>query len=250
MKDIKYIRDYYNKHYTDNLNFYWDKTKILNAFKTYEIDARQVKWLSKRMGIKGNETILDCGCGIGGTMKQIALLHPNTNVYGINISDGQIKMAEQVLEGLDNCNLSVQDYTNTNFEDNSFDVIYFCESICYNEYGKVLTEVYRILKPNGTLYIKDLVTKCSKDKLSESELIKLNTFTDSWYTKVFDTETIIDKIDKIGGFELISNKRFIKPSIHWINAVRNSSLTQYHNARTSSIPPVRGADFLYRKIQL
>ena len=37
MKDIKYIRDYYNKHYTDNLNFYWDKTKILNAFKTYEM---------------------------------------------------------------------------------------------------------------------------------------------------------------------------------------------------------------------
>ena len=114
----------------------------------------------------------------------------------------------------------------------------------------MLTEVYRILKPNGTLYIKDLVTKCSKDKLSESELTKLNTFTDSWYTEVFDTETIIDIVDNIGAFELISNKRFIKPSIHWINAVRNSSLKQYHNARTSSIPPVRGADFLYRKIQL
>ena len=106
----------------------------------------------------------------------------------------------------------------------------------------------RILKPNGTLYIKDLVTKCSTDKLSESELIKLNNFTDSWYTKVFDTETIIEKINNIGGFELISNKRFIKPSIHWINAVRNSSLKEYHNANTSSIPPIRGADFLYRKI--
>ena len=108
MKDIKYIRDYYNKYYTNELDFYWNKTKILNAFKTYENDRRQVKWLSKRMGIKGNETILDCGCGIGGTMKQIALLHPNTDVYGINISDGQIKMAEQLLERLNNCNLSVE----------------------------------------------------------------------------------------------------------------------------------------------
>ena len=120
MKDIKYIRDYYNKYYTNELDFYWNKTKILNAFKTYENDYRQGKWLSKRMGIKGNETILDCGCGIGGTMKQIALLHPNTNVYGINISDGQIKMAEKVLEGLDNCSLSVQDYTNTNYEDGRY----------------------------------------------------------------------------------------------------------------------------------
>ena len=33
-------------------------------------------------------------------------------------------------------------------------------------------------------------------------------------------------------------------------SIRNSSLKQYHNARTSSIPPVRGADFLYKKIQL
>ena len=250
MKDIKYIKDYYNKYYTNELDFYWDKTKILNAFKTYENDYRQGKWLSKRMGIKGNETILDAGCGVGGVMKQISLLHSKTDIYGINVSDGQIKMAEQVLEGLNNCNLSVQDFMNTNYKDNTFDIVYFCESICHNNFEKVIAESRRILKPNGTLYIKDLVTKCSTDKLSESELIKLNDFTDSWYTEVFDTETIINTIDDIGGFELISNKRFIKPSIHWINAVRNSSLKEYHNARTSSIPPVRGADFLYRKIQL
>ena len=38
MKDINYIKDYYNKYYTNGLNFYWKKTKILNAFKTYEDD--------------------------------------------------------------------------------------------------------------------------------------------------------------------------------------------------------------------
>ena len=60
-------------------------------------------------------------------------------------------------------------------------------------------------------------------------------------------KTIINKIDNIGGFELINNKRFIKPSIHWFNAVRNSSLKEYHNARTSAIPPIRGADFYIKK---
>ena len=248
MKDIKYIKDYYNKYYTNELDFYWDKTKILNAFKTYENDYRQGKWLSKRMGIKGNETILDAGCGVGGVMKQISLLHSKTDIYGINVSDGQIKMAEQVLEGLNNCNLSVQDFMNTNYKDNTFDIVYFCESICHNNFEKVIAESRRILKPNGTLYIKDLVTKCSTDKLSESELIKLNNFIKSWCYEVFDIETIINKIDNIGGFELINNKRFIKPSIHWINAVRNSSLKEYHNARTLAIPPIRGADFLYKKI--
>ena len=250
MIDIKYIRDYYNKYYTNELDFYWNKTKILNAFKTYENDYRQGRWLSKRMGIKGNETILDCGCGIGGVMKQIALLYPNTEIHGINVSDKQIEIGKEVLKDFNNCNLSVQDFMNTNYKDNTFDIVYFCESICHNNFEKVITESRRILQPNGILYIKDLVIKCPKDKLKENELIKLNNFIKSWCYEVFDIETIINKIDNIGGFKLINNKKFIKPSIHWFNAVRNSSLKEYHNAKTSAIPPIRGADFLYRKIQL
>ena len=247
IKDTKYIKEYYNKYYTDELDFYWNKTRILNAFKTYENDYRQGKWLSKRMGIKGNEKILDCGCGIGGVMEQISLLHPETDIHGINISDGQIKMGEQLLGGLDNCSLSVQDFMNTDYTDNTFDIVYFCESICHNNFEKVISESYRILKHGGTLYIKDLVIKCSKDKLSKSDLKKLNHFIDSWCYEVFDIETIMNKMDGVGGFELINNKKFIKPSIHWINAVRNSGLKKYHEAKSANMPPIRGADFLYKK---
>ena len=247
MRSITYIKDYYNKYYTNELDSYWNKTQILNAFKTFENDYMQGKWLSHRMGIKGDEKILDCGCGIGGVMKQISYLYPNTDIHGINISDGQIKMAKELLGESNNCTLSVQDFTNTKYDNNTFDIVYFCESICYNDYKQVINEMHRILKPNGTLYIKDLIIKCSKDKLSKNELDNLNAFIDSWYTDVYDSETIISKIDNIGGFKLINNKKFIKPSIRWINAVRNSKLKEYHNASTSNIPPIRGADFLYRK---
>ena len=98
MKDIKYIRDYYNRYYTDKLQSLFEKTLILQAFKPYENDKRQGKWLSKQMDIKGDEKILECGCGIGGVMKQLATLHPNTDIHGINISDGQLKIAEEVLK--------------------------------------------------------------------------------------------------------------------------------------------------------
>ena len=106
MKDIKYIRDYYNKYYTDKLQSLFEKTLILQAFKPYENDKRQGKWLSKQMDIKGDEKILECGCGIGGVMKQLATLHPNTDIHGINISDGQLKIAEGVLKDLDNLSSS------------------------------------------------------------------------------------------------------------------------------------------------
>ena len=80
LKDINYIRDYYNQYYTDELKFLFSKTKILQAFKAYEDDYQQGKWLSKQMDIKGNEKILDCGCGVGGVMKQLSELHPKTDI--------------------------------------------------------------------------------------------------------------------------------------------------------------------------
>ena len=123
-KDISYIRDYYNQYYTDELKLLFSKTKILQAFKPYENDYRQGKWLSKQMDIKGNEKILDCGCGVGGVMKQLSELHPKTDIHGINISDGQIKIAKEVLKDFDNCSLSVQNFMNTNYDDNTFDLVY------------------------------------------------------------------------------------------------------------------------------
>ena len=78
--------------------------------------------------------------------------------------------------------------------------------------------------------------------------MKLNDFINSWYTDVFDVNTIINEIDKIGGFKLISNEKFIKPSMYWIDAVRKSRLKKHHNAKLSNIPPIRGADFLYKVV--
>jgi ubiquinone/menaquinone biosynthesis C-methylase UbiE len=247
MKDIEYIKDYYNKYYTDKLQSLFNRTLILQAFKPYENDKKQGKWLSKQIGIKGNEKILECGCGVGGVIKQIASLHPDTDIHGINISDGQVKMANEVLKDFKNTSISIQDFTNTNYDDNTFDIVYFCESMGYSNFEKTIKEAVRILKPEGKLYINEIVIKCDKDKLSKKELDKLNYFIDSWFYNVFDIQTIINKMNTFDKMELIYNSKFVKPSIHWINAVRNSELKKYHNSKLSNIPPIRGADFLYKK---
>ena len=247
MKDIEYIKDYYNKYYTDKLQSLFNRTLILQAFKPYENDKKQGKWLSKQIGIKGNEKILECGCGVGGVIKQIASLHPDTDIHGINISDGQVKIANEVLKDFKNTSISIQDFTNTNYDDNTFDIVYFCECMGYSNFEKTIKEAVRILKPEGKLYINEIVIKCDKDKLSKKELDKLNYFIDSWFYNVFDIQTIINKMNTFDKMELIYNSKFVKPSIHWINAVRNSELKKYHNSKLSNIPPIRGADFLYKK---
>ena len=245
MKSIKYIKEYYNKYYTNKLKSLFDKTLILQAFKPYENDIKQGRWLSKQMQIKGNEKILECGCGVGGVMKQLALLHPESDIHGINISDGQLEIAKEVLKDLDNCTLSNQNFISTSYEDSTFDIVYFCESMGYANFKKVVKEAVRILKPNGKLYINEIVVKCDKSKLTKKKLEKLNYFIDSWFYNVYDVGTILKKAEEVGGLKLLNKSMFSKPSIHWLNAVRNSGLKKYHGAKLSNIPPVRGADFLY-----
>ena len=117
----------------------------------------------------------------------------------------------------------------------------------YSNFEKTIKEAIRILKPEGKLYINEIVIRCNKDKLSKKELDKLNYFIDSWFYNVFDIQTIINKMNTFDKMQLIYNSKFVKPSIHWINAVRNSDLKKYHNSKLSNIPPIRGADFLYKK---
>ena len=247
MKSIKHIKEYYNKYYTDKLESLFDNTLILQAFKPYENDKRQGRWLSKQMQIKGNEKILECGCGVGGVMKQLALLHPKAEIHGINISDGQIKIAKDILKDLKNCSISMQNFMNTNYKDSTFDIVYFCESMGYANFKKAVKEAVRVLKPNGKLYINEVVVKCDKDKLSKKKLEKLNHFIDSWFYNVYDVKTIIKKVEEVGGLELINKSSFSKPSVYWLNAVRKGELKKYHQASLSNVPPVRGADFLYIK---
>ena len=242
MKSIQHIKKYYNEYYTNKLEPLFKKTLILQAFKPYENDKRQGKWLSKQMQIKGNEKILECGCGVGGVMKQLALLHPKSEVHGVNISDGQLSIAKEVLKDLDNCHLSNQNFMNTSYEDNTFDIVYFCESMGYGNFKKVVKEAVRILKPNGKLYINEIVVKCDKDKLTKKKLEKLN-----YFYNVYDISTILRKVEEVGGLKLLNKSMFSKPSMHWLNAVRNSGLKKYHGAKLSNIPPIRGADFLYIK---
>ena len=202
------------------------------------------------MDIKGNEKILECGCGIGGVMKQLALLHPKADIQGINISDGQVKIAEEVLNDFDNCSVSVQDFMNTNYKDNTFDLVYFCESMGYGNFENVINEAIRILKPDGKLYINEIVIKCNENELTKRELDKLNRFRTKWFYNVFDTDTIIKKIKQIGGLKLIKRGKFIESSLNWLEAVSNTDLKKFHKSNKMIIPPIKGMDFLYKKIKI
>ena len=116
-----------------------------------------------------NSIVIELGCGDARWMHAISRRFKCACVLGIEIDerrllDGRRESGEYVMGDFFSCiNLSMATH------------IIFYLSVEGNKrvYEKVLKEVYRILKPNGTLYIKDLVTKCSKDKITNPNKIPI-----------------------------------------------------------------------------
>jgi ubiquinone/menaquinone biosynthesis C-methylase UbiE len=107
-------------------------------------------------------TILDAGCGNGATTLHLATHHPTCTFIGLSLSHNELHLAthRQHTQNIPNTRFIQGSFHNTPFPPASFNAIYALESASHAEDKKaLLTEMYRILKPHGTLLILDLIPR-------------------------------------------------------------------------------------------
>ncbi|MFZ1306850.1 MAG: class I SAM-dependent methyltransferase [Ferruginibacter sp.] len=102
------------------------------------------------------DQLLDAGCGYGRNLHWF--LHNGFNIKGIDISEVAIEQLKDIYPDLQAGSLLVSSLENVPYSDNHFDhiicsaVLHFAESTA--QFNLMLSEMVRILKPGGSLFIR------------------------------------------------------------------------------------------------
>lgn len=104
---------------------------------------------------KEDAIILDAGCGTGRNLKWF--YNNNYTVFGVDANAKSIAIAKENYPNLTN-NLTVQNLDVLSFNDNMFDHI-ICSAVLHfaqntQHFLNLFSELVRVLKPNGTLFIR------------------------------------------------------------------------------------------------
>lgn len=196
------VRNYYNK-----MNPFYLKclgktyqAGLLKVDDKYESYYQSNLLCAQRAGIKSGQKVLDAGCGVCGPSIDIASSIHDLDIYAVTISDKQVKTAQNLIQQAklsENIQIQRCDYHDLSFSDNTFDHVIFLESFgySYNPY-RLLSEAFRVLKPGGCIYIKDIF--CRATSFNEEEKRKLMIFNEVYLYKTTTMEKIVEVIDEIG----------------------------------------------------
>lgn len=159
--------DYYNTQ--DVADFYrllWGGADIhIGLFRTGEESVAEASLAMTRhllsvAGIKAGDRVLDISCGYGGTLGELARM--GCHARGLDISQLCVDEARKAMDrdGLaDRVTVDVGDFHQIDSADGAWDACVCQESIIHsNDRPRVFSEVFRVLRPEGTFAFSDILT--------------------------------------------------------------------------------------------
>ena len=137
------------------------------------------KVMAEKAAIEASDLVLDAGCGQGGSALWLAT-HIGPSIKGISLVPHQVEIANREARArhLENkVQFFVQDYANTGFADESFTVIWACESLCHAPEKKAFyQEAFRLLKPGGRLVVAEYIRQGRNNAVHDENILQ------SWFS--------------------------------------------------------------------
>lgn len=135
--------------------------EFLQVLRRRRAETHAAELLSR---LKPGMRVLDVGCGTGTISVGLADAVAPGRLHGIDVEASQIEIARAAAKagGHGNATFETGDVTNLAFEDDSFDAVH-CHAVLMHipDTQKALAEIQRVLKPDGILSVRDLITASS-----------------------------------------------------------------------------------------
>lgn len=150
MECIKLIK---NKMIINTIKKFWNSKKIVTEFKDAQVQSYWVDFFTPIKN-KNNKTVLDFGCGGGRYTEMLARMGFKTYAFDLHQS-----MMDETLQKVKIAEVKAEvfqaEMTNIPFENKMFDII-LSNGVLHNakslkELKKAISEIVRVIKPNGTL---------------------------------------------------------------------------------------------------
>ncbi len=148
--------------YADNYDEGHAKAVVLSGFTPeyfHEYKLKEVLRYLKVNGLANKKLkLLDFGCGIGKSAAYIKKHLPNVEIYGVDVSKEEIRVAKKNSKKLKNVNFAHFDGTNIPFKE-KFDIVFVANvfhHIKRSKHEKVIKNIYAKLVENGHLFIFEL----------------------------------------------------------------------------------------------
>lgn len=120
---------------------------------------RRARRIIEELELKDNDKILEVGCGNGYYLNLLNKLSFNLTLIGIDNDALALRDARKIIRD-NRVKLELADAIRLPFEDNVFDKVVISEVIEHiEEEQKVLSEIYRVIKPRGVM----VLTTCNVD---------------------------------------------------------------------------------------
>ncbi|MFT4681177.1 MAG: ubiquinone/menaquinone biosynthesis C-methylase UbiE [Flavobacteriales bacterium] len=154
------VRAFYNDQTENFLKVYGE---VIQAFRTTDV-SKLLDYQIESIGFEEGWKVLDAGCGVCGPARYFAKT-AKVEVDAVTISDDQVNRSIDLIKA-DNQEGSVRvhhgdyHYLESILQPETYNAVYFLESFGHaQDQAKVLDSAWNMLKPGGTLYIKDLFLK-------------------------------------------------------------------------------------------